>query len=140
VSYSLAVETEIVSADGTVLAVRRTGHGVPVVMVHGSAGGLDSWTASALQAAAAVGCLHDLEALAADGTDLARWAAIGIPLLVMQGELTWAPIPATVSALMDALPPTATPAVLKGQSHFATHTAPGLFASTVRPFLRAHSA
>jgi pimeloyl-ACP methyl ester carboxylesterase len=58
----------------------------------------------------------------------------------MQGELTWAPIPATVSALMDALPPTATRAALKGQSHFATHTAPALFASTVRPFLRAHSA
>ncbi|HEX6873398.1 MAG TPA: hypothetical protein VF163_20055 [Micromonosporaceae bacterium] len=30
-------------ADGTWLAARRTGHGVPVVLVHGSAGGLDSW-------------------------------------------------------------------------------------------------
>lgn len=29
--------------DGTGLAVRRLGQGVPVVMVHGSAGGLDSW-------------------------------------------------------------------------------------------------
>jgi pimeloyl-ACP methyl ester carboxylesterase len=33
----------ITAADGTTLAVRRTGEGVPVVLVHGSAGGLDSW-------------------------------------------------------------------------------------------------
>jgi pimeloyl-ACP methyl ester carboxylesterase len=278
VSYCLAVDTEIVSADGTVLAVRRTGHGVPVVMVHGSAGGLDSWTAiagllrdefevwsyarrgyapsgevsrrktftddvadlaavagaangvphlvgasygatvvlhavreiaerfrsavifepplfaagpalipvldeyrylvssrrfgasarlfaarvaqapasllgpdiepglpedsaeSALQAAEATGCLHDLEAMTADGTDLARWAAVGIPLLVMQDELTWAPMPATVDALMDVLPPAAMRAVLKDQSHFASHTVPELFTSTVRGFLREQSA
>src|SRR3954464_14466840 len=33
----------IAAADGTALAVRRTGKGTPVVLVHGSAGGLDSW-------------------------------------------------------------------------------------------------
>ena len=38
------VDMEVVSADGTRLAVRRFGHGVPVVMIHGSAGGLDSWS------------------------------------------------------------------------------------------------
>ena len=31
----------ITAADGTTLAVRRTGEGMPVVLVHGSAGGLD---------------------------------------------------------------------------------------------------
>ena len=33
----------IPTPDGTTLAVRRTGTGVPVVLVHGSAGGLESW-------------------------------------------------------------------------------------------------
>src|SRR3954449_3052943 len=33
----------ITAADGTTLAVRRTGKGTPVVLVHGSAGSLDSW-------------------------------------------------------------------------------------------------
>jgi hypothetical protein len=37
------VEREIVSADGTRLVARRTGDGIPIVMVHGSAGGPDSW-------------------------------------------------------------------------------------------------
>jgi pimeloyl-ACP methyl ester carboxylesterase len=35
--------TDIVSSDGTTLAARRSGQGVPVVLVHGSSGGLDSW-------------------------------------------------------------------------------------------------
>jgi pimeloyl-ACP methyl ester carboxylesterase len=34
---------ELPSADGAVLAVRRAGRGEPVILVHGSAGGLDSW-------------------------------------------------------------------------------------------------
>src|SRR3954453_4223610 len=33
----------ITAPDGTTLVVRRTGRGTPVVLVHGSAGGLDSW-------------------------------------------------------------------------------------------------
>src|SRR3954452_16940663 len=33
----------LAAPDGTALAVRRTGSGTPVVLVHGSAGGLDSW-------------------------------------------------------------------------------------------------
>lgn len=268
------MEREIVSADGTRLVARRTGDGIPVVMVHGSAGGLDSWddvaslladefevwvyarrgyppsdegqgqktfaddaadavavasavdgvphlvgasygAATALHAAQrdmarfrslaifepplfaagqelvpvlaeyrslvqqsrygaaarlfaeqvaqvpaallgpspdldaeqtpgqpgeAMGCLHDLEAMAADETDVHRWAAIDAPVLLMQGEQTWAPMPATMDALMASLPSTATRVVLKGESHFATRTAPALFAETLRRFLRKHSA
>jgi pimeloyl-ACP methyl ester carboxylesterase len=85
----------------------------------------------------AVGCLHDLEAMTADAPDLERWAAIGVPVLLMQGGDTWAPLPATMDALAGALPK-ATRAVLPGHSHFATHTAPGLFAETVGRYLREH--
>lgn len=35
--------TDVVSADGTTLVARRSGQGVPVVLIHGSSGGLDSW-------------------------------------------------------------------------------------------------
>jgi pimeloyl-ACP methyl ester carboxylesterase len=41
--------------------------------------------------------------------------------------------------LANALP-TAGRAVLEGQSHFATHTAPDLFAEKLRQFLDEHSA
>lgn len=41
------VDNLIVSADGTKLAVRRVGSGPPVVMLHGSGGGLHSWEAVA---------------------------------------------------------------------------------------------
>jgi pimeloyl-ACP methyl ester carboxylesterase len=58
----------------------------------------------------------------------------------MQGEQTWAPMPATMDALMAALPATTTRVVFKGESHFATHTVPGLFAETLRRFLHRHSA
>jgi len=37
------VDSVIVSADGTRLAVRRVGRGYPVVALHGSGGGLHSW-------------------------------------------------------------------------------------------------
>jgi pimeloyl-ACP methyl ester carboxylesterase len=37
----------VTSADGTTLAVRRVGAGSPVVLLHGSGGGLDSWSAVA---------------------------------------------------------------------------------------------
>ena|SRR5215213_6976966 len=38
-----AVQIEVVSADGTTLVARGYGSGPPVVLVHGSSGGLDSW-------------------------------------------------------------------------------------------------
>lgn len=88
-------------------------------------------------AAEAVGSLHDLEAMAADGPDLRRWAQVDVPALLVQGADTWDPVPDTMDALAEVLP-MVTRALLPGQSHFATHTAPALFADTLRPFLRVH--
>lgn len=87
--------------------------------------------------AEAWGCLRDLEAMAADTEEVARWAAITIPVLLIQGGETWAPMPATMNALADVLPK-ATRVVLPGQSHFATHTAPELVAAALREFLLTH--
>lgn len=82
----------------------------------------------------AVGCLHDLEAMTADSPDVRRWAGIERPALIIQGGDTWAPMPSTMDSLAAAMP-TAARVTLPGQSHFATHTAPELFARTVRDFL-----
>ncbi|MFG1607242.1 alpha/beta fold hydrolase [Actinoplanes sp. NPDC049265] len=84
----------------------------------------------------AIGCLHDLEAMAADDPAVSRWAAVSVPTLIMQGGDTWAPMPATMDALAAAIPK-ATRVVLPGQSHFATHTAPELFAAELTKFLTA---
>ncbi|MEV6634333.1 alpha/beta hydrolase [Actinoplanes sp. NPDC051470] len=84
--------------------------------------------------AEAAGSLHDLEAMAADRPDLGRWADVSLPTLIIQGGETWAPMPATMDALAEAMPK-ATRVVLPGQSHFATHTAPQQFAAEVRRFL-----
>jgi hypothetical protein len=43
-------------------------------------------------------------------------------------------MPATMDSLAAALP-CVTRAVLAGQAHFATHTAPALFATTITEFL-----
>jgi pimeloyl-ACP methyl ester carboxylesterase len=83
----------------------------------------------------AIGCLHDLEAMTADTTDIARWSGITAPTLLLQGSDTWPPMPATMEALAAALP-SAARTVLPGQSHFATHTAPDLFAAALTEFLR----
>jgi pimeloyl-ACP methyl ester carboxylesterase len=81
----------------------------------------------------AVGWLHDLEALAGDGTDLTRWSSITVPTLVMQGADTWEPMPTTMNALARTIP-RARQIVWPGQSHFATMTAPALVADTLRRF------
>ena len=82
----------------------------------------------------AVGCLHDLEAMTADSLDVGRWSAVSLPTLIMQGGETWAPMPAAMDALATAMP-AATRVVLPGQMHFATHTAPELFAAELTKFL-----
>jgi pimeloyl-ACP methyl ester carboxylesterase len=87
--------------------------------------------------AEAVGCLHDLQAMTADETDYRRWAGIEVPTLLMQGEQTWEPMPTTMDALAEALPK-AVRVVLSGQSHFATHTAPEMFARMLNSFLSQH--
>lgn len=81
----------------------------------------------------AVGWPHDLEALAADSTDLTRWSAITVPTLLMQGADTWEPMPSTLDALAPAMP-RARRISWPGQSHFVTSTAPELVADALRRF------
>jgi len=81
----------------------------------------------------ATGWLHDLEALAGDSTDLARWSGITVPTVLMRGGDTWEPMPTTMHALARAMP-RARQVAWPGQSHFATMTAPGLVADTLREF------
>lgn len=114
---------------------------VPAAVIDALTHASDSQQDAAQEAAAAaeaVGCLHDLEALAADVPNIGRWAHVGVPVLLMQGADTWAPMPAAMDALAEVLPKV-TRAVWPGQSHFATHTAPELFAETLRRFLRDHA-
>jgi pimeloyl-ACP methyl ester carboxylesterase len=95
---------------------------------------LDALGDTAMQRAEAVGCLHDLEAMAADDPDMARWAGIDVPTLLMHGSDTWSPMPETMAALAAVLPH-ATRATLDGQDHFATHTAPEQWTAPLRRFL-----
>lgn len=81
----------------------------------------------------AIGWLHDLEALAGDSTDVARWSSITVPTLLMQGADTWEPMPSTMRALARVVP-RARQVIWQGQSHFATMTAPALVADTLRQF------
>jgi pimeloyl-ACP methyl ester carboxylesterase len=81
----------------------------------------------------AIGWLHDLEAMAADSTDLDRWSSITVPTLVMRGADTWEPMPATMESLAQAIP-AARRIVWPGQSHFVTMTAPDLVATALRQF------
>nr|WP_246323910.1 alpha/beta hydrolase [Petropleomorpha daqingensis] len=101
---------------------------VPVAMLDALGDGV------AMERAEAVGCLSDLEAMAADDPDLGRFAGIAVPTLLVQGSDTWSPMPETMDALAAVLPH-ASRATLAGLDHFATHTAPELWAATLREFL-----
>ncbi|MFG1839734.1 alpha/beta fold hydrolase [Micromonospora sp. NPDC049175] len=81
----------------------------------------------------AIGWLHDLEALAQDGTDIARWSAIAVPTLLLAGADTWEPMPTTMDTLARTIP-AARYVVWPGQSHFVTMTAPTLVADALRQF------
>ncbi|AEV84252.1 hydrolase [Actinoplanes sp. SE50] len=81
-----------------------------------------------------VGCLHDLEAMVDDTLDVGRWGGTGVPVLLLQGSDTWAPMPETMEALAATLPDV-TRVTLAGQSHFATHTAPRMVAGALLDFL-----
>jgi pimeloyl-ACP methyl ester carboxylesterase len=100
---------------------------------------LDTVQPDAGDMAEAVGCLHDLQAMAGDENRVTRWSDITIPTLLMQGADSWPPIPSTMQRLATAMP-AASRTVLEGQSHFATHTAPELFAKKLLQFLYEHSA
>jgi pimeloyl-ACP methyl ester carboxylesterase len=82
---------------------------------------------------AALATLHDFEALTGDGGDIARWSALELPTLLLQGTETWEPVPTSVNALAEALPH-AKRVALEGQSHFAFNTAPDLVAGALLEF------
>ncbi|MEU7800970.1 alpha/beta hydrolase [Micromonospora arborensis] len=81
----------------------------------------------------AIGWLHDLEALAEDTTDIARWSSITVPTLLLAGGDTWEPMPTTMNALATTMR-AARHVVWPGQSHFVTMTAPTLVADALRQF------
>ncbi|MCV7430077.1 alpha/beta fold hydrolase [Mycolicibacterium bacteremicum] len=83
---------------------------------------------------AAMSALADLEAMAGDDGSVQRWAAISVPVLLMQGGASWPPLPEGMDALAAALP-TAQRVVWDEHSHFATVTAPELVAEAVQEFL-----
>lgn len=83
---------------------------------------------------AAMAALADLEAMAGDDTDTGRWASIGVPVLLMQGGRSWAPLPEGMDLLAAALP-RAERVSWPDQSHFATVTAPDLVAAALQTFL-----
>ena len=133
-SYRELLEAGELTAANRLFAERVARVPAPILAALDAAGAAPKDAArQATMLAEATGCLHDLEAMVADSLDVTRWAGIGGPVLLMEGSDTWAPMPATMAALAEALPK-ATRAVLAGQSHFATHTAPELFAETVRRF------
>ncbi|WP_319447978.1 MULTISPECIES: alpha/beta fold hydrolase [unclassified Mycobacterium] len=82
---------------------------------------------------AATGDLGDLEAMSADTTDLSRWTMIDVPILLMQGGDTWAPLSTGMDELAAVLP-AARRVVWEGESHFATSTVPGLVGAALRSF------
>lgn len=101
----------------------------------GGSGGGDPAAEAARRAA--IGAAGDLEAMVGDEGGFARWSAVDLPVLLMQGAESWSPIPETMDALAAALPDVER-VTWAGQSHFATHTAPDLVADAVRGFIRRH--
>lgn len=83
---------------------------------------------------AAMSALADLEAMAGDTDDVGRWGGIDVPVLLMQGGLSWPPLPEGMDLLAAALP-RAQRVIWPDQSHFATATAPELVAAALQTFL-----
>jgi pimeloyl-ACP methyl ester carboxylesterase len=119
---SLLFAAEVARVPETMLAAMASGAGAPADAEQRAA-----------QAAEAQGCLHDLEAMRSDGGGMRRFSAVEVPVLLMQGELTWSPMPETMDELAAALPG-AQRVVLGGQAHFAPHTGPERFASELLRF------
>ncbi|CRZ16419.1 alpha/beta fold hydrolase [Mycolicibacterium neworleansense] len=78
----------------------------------------------------------DLEAMADDTQGVDRWAAITVPVLLMQGGLSWPPLPEGMDRLARVLPH-AERVTWSDQSHFATAMVPQRVADTIRRFLAA---
>lgn len=75
----------------------------------------------------------DLEAMAHDGRDVDRWAAITVPVLLMQGGLSWPPLPEGMDRLAAVLSH-AERVVWSDQSHFATAMVPERIAEALQSF------
>ncbi len=75
----------------------------------------------------------DLEAMAHDGQDIDRWAAIELPVLLMQGGLSWSPLPEGMDRLAEVIPH-AQRVTWPDQSHFATAMAPERVADALGRF------
>jgi pimeloyl-ACP methyl ester carboxylesterase len=91
-------------------------------------------TDPAVAVPAATALRSDLEAMAADSSDIGRWSAIVVPVLLMGGAQSWPPLPEGMDLLAAALPH-ARQVVWEDQSHFATAAAPELVAGAIREFL-----
>ncbi|MGE2722171.1 alpha/beta fold hydrolase [Mycolicibacterium celeriflavum] len=76
----------------------------------------------------------DLEGMAADTADTERWASINVPVLLMQGGQSWAPLPEGMDRLADALPH-AQRVYWPDQSHFAIAAAPARVAEAIQGFI-----
>ncbi|WP_166908814.1 alpha/beta fold hydrolase [Mycobacterium sp. DL440] len=75
----------------------------------------------------------DLEAMAHDGRDVDRWGAITVPVLLMQGGLSWPPLPEGMERLAAVLR-RARRVVWPDQSHFATAVVPDRVAEALQDF------
>lgn len=84
---------------------------------------------------AAIAAGGDLEAMSLDVADVERWSVVDAPVLLMQGGLSWSPLPEGMDRLAAALPH-AQRVSWSDQSHFATAAAPARVAEAIQRFLR----
>ncbi|MCV7221211.1 alpha/beta fold hydrolase [Mycolicibacterium elephantis] len=86
--------------------------------------------------AATVAVRADLESMATDTDHTLRWASIDVPVLLMQGGLSWPPLPDAMDRLAAALPH-AQRVSWPDQSHFAIAAAPARVAEAIQNFITA---
>jgi pimeloyl-ACP methyl ester carboxylesterase len=78
--------------------------------------------------------IADDEALESLGLGLDRYAAIGVPVLLLTGERSPAHLVARTEALADVLPLLDSVVILPKQGHLATLRAPRLVADVIASF------
>ncbi|MGU3503096.1 alpha/beta fold hydrolase [Mycobacterium sp. C31M] len=83
---------------------------------------------------AAMSALADLEAMAGDDGSVDRWSGIDVPVLLMQGEQSWSPLPEGMDALAAALPG-AQRVHWADHSHVTAMAAPELVVEALQEFL-----
>jgi pimeloyl-ACP methyl ester carboxylesterase len=115
----MPTDRTLVAPDGKELVVRTSGRGRPIVFLHGSNGGLDSWAELAADYSASIvarrgyrpsgiPCSHNTFGAEADEILLVARAAAALPAA---RRVVW-----------------------DGESHFATSTVPGLVVDALRGF------